>query len=102
MLRRKQGTRCWQTPYEGSDWLVFYFPMSALGNVYPVGGFPFDSAKHESWRIPLDNWLVDIARRIFPRAPFVLGLVGLKTFCFDAAQQAVASRCSRRPRLVVT
>jgi hypothetical protein len=64
---------------DGSDWLVFYFPMSALGNVYPVGGFPFDSANHESWRIPLDNWLVDIARRIFPRAPFVLGLVGFET-----------------------
>jgi hypothetical protein len=64
---------------DGSDWLVFYFPMSALANVYTVGGFPFDSANHESWRIPLDNWLVDIARRIFPRAPFVLGLVGFET-----------------------
>lgn len=32
---------------DGSDWLVFYLPMSALGRVYPVGGFPFDAADHE-------------------------------------------------------
>lgn len=29
--------------------------MSALGNVYPVGGFPFDSAKHDSWRNPIPS-----------------------------------------------
>jgi hypothetical protein len=64
---------------DGSDWLVFYFPMSALGNVYPVGGFPFDSGNHEGWRIPLDDWSANVGRRIYPTAPFALGLVGFET-----------------------
>jgi hypothetical protein len=76
---------------DGSDWLVFYFPMSALGHVYPVGGFPFDSTNHESWRTPLDNWLVDVGRRIFPRAPFTLGLVGFETSGNIYAADLVAS-----------
>jgi hypothetical protein len=63
---------------EGSDWLVFYFPMSALGHAYPVGGFPFDSRDHESWRVPLDDWLATLGRRIFQRVPFALGLVGFE------------------------
>jgi len=63
----------------GSDWLVFYITMSALGSVYGVGGFPFDSGDHESWRVPLEEWLANIGRRIFSRAPFRLGLVGFET-----------------------
>ena len=76
---------------DGSDWLVFYLPMSALGRVYPVGGFPFDAADHESWRAPLDNWLVEVARRVFSRAPFALGLVGFETSGDVHAADLVAS-----------
>jgi hypothetical protein len=63
----------------GSDWLVFYCPMSALGRAYPVGGFPFDDVDHEHWRISIETWLADVARRVFDRVPFRLGLIGFET-----------------------
>ena len=63
---------------EGREWLVLYCPVSALERAYPVGGFPFDRTNHDSWRVPLENWFVEIARRIFPAAPFRIGLVGFE------------------------
>ena len=85
-IRVACGTCCLQDP-SSFDWVDFYFPMSALGQHYPVGGFPFDSGHHESWRIPLDNWLADLGRRIFQEAPFELGLVGFETEAdMDAAE----------------
>jgi len=62
-----------------SDWLVLYFPMSALGTAFPVGGFPFDSEDHEAWRAIVDTWLRDLGRNLFQTAPFRLGLVGFET-----------------------
>jgi len=64
---------------DGSDWLVFYFPMSALGHAFPVGGFPFDDGSHEIWRHLLDSWLADLGRTLFRLAPYRLGLVGFET-----------------------
>ena len=64
---------------DGSDWLVFYLPMSALGTAFPVGGFPFDHADHAQWRAVIDAWLGDLGRNIFLHAPYRLGLVGFET-----------------------
>jgi hypothetical protein len=62
----------------GIDWLGFYVPMGALGNAYPVGGFPFAGSDREdtTWRIPLDQWLSDIGRHVFQHVPFDLALIG--------------------------
>jgi len=68
---------------EGSDWLIFYCPMGALAKIYPVGGFPFGKMNHDSWRVPMDAWLVDIGRRVFERTPFRLGLVGFEASSGD-------------------
>jgi hypothetical protein len=66
------GTCCVRDD-SGSDWLVFYLPMSALGNALPVGGFPFDGGNHETWRRPLDTWLADLGRNLFGLVPYRLG-----------------------------
>lgn len=63
----------------GSDWVVFYLPMSALGHAFPVGGFPFDGGGHETWRGLLDTWLADLGRNLFQLVPYRLGLVGFET-----------------------
>ena len=63
----------------GADWLVFYCPMGTLGNVYPVGAFPFDVDDHELWRVELDSWLTKLGTEVFTAAPFRLGLVGFET-----------------------
>jgi hypothetical protein len=90
------GTCCVQEP-AGSDWLVFYSPMSALGHAYPVGGFPFDRANHESWRTSVDVWLADIGRRVFREAPFRIGLVGFETSgAINAADLVTAGIPDRR------
>lgn len=72
---------------DGPHWLDFYLPMSALGRVYPVGGFPIDQQDHEAWRHPLDDWLTELGRRMFERVPFRMGLIGFEVSgCCDAAE----------------
>ncbi|NUP09154.1 MAG: hypothetical protein HOW73_24145 [Polyangiaceae bacterium] len=62
----------------GSDWMVFYLPLGALGEIRPVGGYPFDGADHDGWRVPLDSWLADLGRAIWKSIPFDLGLIGFE------------------------
>jgi hypothetical protein len=62
---------------DGSDWLDFCLPMGALSTAYDVGAFPFGTgANHASWRIPMDNWLLDIGRHVFRDVKFELALIG--------------------------
>ncbi len=82
----------------GSDWLVFYFPMSALGTAFPVGGFPFDNDDHHRWRAIVDTWLGDLGRYIFQHSPYRVGLVGFETSgalrAADLAESGIPqSRC---------
>lgn len=61
----------------GVDFLSLAIPMGALGSAYPrVGGFPFGSEDSRSWREPLDLWFAEVARKVFSRVPFQLGLIG--------------------------
>jgi hypothetical protein len=64
---------------EGSDWLVLYSPLGALGRAYEVGGFPFDGGDHEHWRVELESWFAAIARSLFEATHFRLGLIGFET-----------------------
>jgi hypothetical protein len=68
-----------------TDWLEFYLPMEALSRAARrTGAFPFvpDGARRVppsaafEWRRPLDDWLADIATRIFRENPFRLALIG--------------------------
>jgi hypothetical protein len=74
---------------EGSDWLVFYIPLGALSEVYPVGGYPFQPAGDETfcklWQVPIDLWLVDVGKYVFNVVDFRLGLVG-----FDVSGRSYA------------
>jgi hypothetical protein len=71
---------CFVRPDEGRAWLNFYLPMGALGDAYPVGGYPFESdvKKAELWQRPLDNWLAEIGDYVFSLVPFQLGLIGFE------------------------
>lgn len=70
----------------GDDWLGFYVPMGALGQVFPVGGFPFEqkAEQHEVWRRSIENWLVDIGRSVYEVVPFQLALIDFEVDCVDA------------------
>ncbi|MDQ2645541.1 MAG: hypothetical protein M3020_17115 [Myxococcota bacterium] len=78
--------------------MVFYFPMSALGTAFPVGGFPFDNDDHHRWRAIVDTWLGDLGRYIFQHSPYRVGLVGFETSgalrAADLAESGIPqSRC---------
>jgi hypothetical protein len=63
----------------GKTWLDFYLPLGSLAAVLNAGGFPFElHASSRSWREPLENWLANIGRDVFRKAPFLLGLVGFE------------------------
>lgn len=53
----------------GSDWLNLSLPTGALRRA--CSGAAFDTS--ERW---LEDWLVDIGRRVYDRVPFELGLIG--------------------------
>jgi hypothetical protein len=76
---------------DGSEWLILYCPMSALGRAYPVGGFPFDRRDHESWRRPLEDWFAAIGHDVFKTAPFRLGLVGFEVAADVQAAEIASS-----------
>jgi len=61
------------------DLVEFYIPLGALGRTYEVGGYPFaDADDAATWRVPLDEWLVELGRCVFERVPFGLALVGFE------------------------
>lgn len=61
---------------EGADWLYFGLPLGSLARVLPVGAFPFDDGRDQSWRGELDCWLERLARHVYKSVKFKLGLVG--------------------------
>jgi hypothetical protein len=65
---------------DGSDWLDFYIPMGALGRADSrIGGYPFGDDGGPSslaWRRPIDDWLADVAKRVYASVPFQLALIG--------------------------
>lgn len=65
---------------DGTDWLDFYLPMEALSRAEKrARAFPFVPGGDHSaleWRRPIDDWLADIATRIFETDPFRIALIG--------------------------
>lgn len=61
---------------EGADWLYLLIPLGSLGNVYPVGAYPFDDGASRDWILPISEWLRQIGETVFESVPFRLGLVG--------------------------
>jgi hypothetical protein len=65
----------------GDDWLVFFMPPAALGDVEPrVGGYPFGGEGGSlAWRAPLDEWLASLGQIVMRTSPFRVGLIGFET-----------------------
>lgn len=78
---------------KGADWLSFYLPLGALARTDPaIGGYPFGEDSGERaliWRRPIDDWLAEVAARVFEEVPFLLGVVGMEALGeVDAANLA--------------
>lgn len=76
---------------DGLDWLHLCLPIGALECVLPVGMFPFDDGGDLAWRPELDEWLCELARRVFQAVPFRLGFVGWEGGEFDDVEAFDAS-----------
>jgi len=80
------------------DWLSFFIPLGALERADSrVGGYPFgDFNQSLTWRRPIDNWLANLAGRIYARTPFRLGLIGMEVageaYSPDIAKSGVPER----------
>jgi len=62
------------------DWLDFYIPLGALSRADArVGAFMGESGiKTLAWRLPIDEWLAGMGRRIYQSAAFDYGLIGFE------------------------
>lgn len=56
------------------SWLLLYMPLAMLGLVYPVT-YPLIN-NSQPWMLYVNNTLVQIAMRLYPKAPFELGVLG--------------------------
>jgi hypothetical protein len=67
------------------DWLDFYIPLGALSRADArVGGFSGESGiKTLAWRLPIDEWLAGMGRRIYRSAAFAYGLIGFEVSGWD-------------------
>jgi len=73
--------RCLLFRHDGTDELGLYLPMGALALAEPRShGYVFDTGNrdHLAWRRPLDDWLADIATRIYSEVPFRAGMIGFE------------------------
>lgn len=61
---------------EACDWLDLCLPTGALGRIEPRMGHPIGGEDSRSWREPLDEWFVSIARRVARKAPFRVAIIG--------------------------
>lgn len=61
---------------EGPAWLSVGIPLAALATVLPVGDWPYDEGSPPEWREELDAWLRSLARAVWSRTGFRLGLIG--------------------------
>jgi hypothetical protein len=65
---------------EGSDWLDFYFSMSALGTVYDVGAYPFIEANVPTpWLPEVESWLADLALWLASIIDYRMAIIGFET-----------------------
>jgi hypothetical protein len=67
----------------GHDWLDLCLPTGALGRVEPRLTDPIGGEASRSWREPLDQWFVAIARRLAQATTFELAIIGEEVSGFD-------------------
>jgi hypothetical protein len=90
------GLRCACASYavrgDGDDWLDISLPLASLGDIYPVGGYPFERGEQgQRWREPLDARFRAIGERIFARVPFRLGIIGFEVSGLTSARELAES-----------
>lgn len=82
---------CFLSDYEDdSCWFCLYLPLGALGDAYPVGGYPFVDEQEESpetWMKEVNSWLKGIAETVYQRVKFRIGVIGFEVNYFDLEKQ---------------
>lgn len=74
------------------DWVGLLIPIGSLSLVREVGPFPSDDGTPiRPWREPLDQLLVEIARRIYEVTPFRLALIDHDILRETSADKIIAS-----------
>lgn len=64
---------------DGEDsWIDFYFPLGALGAIYDIGGYPFDSRDPTLWLREVETWLADLGLWLCPQINAKLALIGFE------------------------
>lgn len=67
---------------DSDDWLGFYLPLGALGELDPrVGGFPFGDAGGDvsrAWREPIDAWLSDVGSSVYKSVRYRHAVIGFE------------------------
>jgi hypothetical protein len=78
----KENTGVWH-------WVVFYLPLGALADAYPLGAYPFAPLGELSkWKPAVDSFLGDIARWINGSVPIRLGIVGFEVNVSDLSPES--------------
>jgi hypothetical protein len=59
-------------------WIYLNLPLSSLGNVYPVGAYPFleNGVSPEIWLKEINGWLESIARSFYNKQKFKVAFIG--------------------------
>jgi hypothetical protein len=76
--------------YENDEcWITFYIPIGSLSNAYDIGSYPYNLGTQgvSNWMTEINDWLVDIARQIYPLAKFKLGIIGFEVDFFKIEKQ---------------
>lgn len=76
-LRNGKSVPC-GTAVGSSGWLALFLPLAGLELAYDVGGFPWRD-QDRRWIGELNDWLVEIGRKVFHSVPFEIAAVGFET-----------------------
>ncbi len=66
-------------------WLSLYIPIGSLASAYDMGAYPFQANEPgtSNWIVEINNWFVNIAKKIHPIAKFEIGIIGFEVDFFD-------------------
>ena len=72
-------------------WITFYIPIGSLSNAYNTGSYPFNSGTQDvfNWMTEINDWLVNIARQVYPLSKFELGIIGFEVDLFEIKKKLV-------------
>lgn len=76
-LPNGKAVPCGTAVSPSDDWLAFFLPLAGLELAYEVGAFPWGDG-NRPWIAELNDWLVEIGKKVFCQAPFKIAAVGFE------------------------